>query len=65
MVNMHIPIAPSSSQHADQLFQNLIKGGGIAQLPMCQKPWGCYFGMCMDRFGTQWMIEVSEEKSIH
>ena len=63
MVNMHIPIAATSIQHANKLFQELTKdgSGGIVQLPISTQPWGNYLGMCMDRFGTQWMIEYHSD----
>ena len=32
--------------------------GGTVVLPFEQAPWGATFGMCVDRFGTNWMVNA-------
>jgi PhnB protein len=27
-------------------------------MPFEQAPWGATFGMCVDRFGTNWMVNA-------
>ena len=36
-------------------FQKL-KAGGMEMMPLEKAPWGDYFGMLTDRFGTAWAI---------
>jgi PhnB protein len=32
--------------------------GGTVVMPFEQAPWGSTFGMCVDRFGTSWMVNA-------
>jgi PhnB protein len=32
--------------------------GGTVMMPFDQAPWGATFGMCVDRFGTSWMVNA-------
>jgi PhnB protein len=32
--------------------------GGTVTMPLEKAPWGDTFGMCVDRFGTSWMVNV-------
>ena len=33
--------------------------GGAITLPLEEAPWGDTFGMCIDRYGVNWMINIS------
>jgi PhnB protein len=33
---------------------------GTVTMPFEQAPWGATFGMCVDRFGTSWMVNAGE-----
>jgi PhnB protein len=35
-----------------------LSDGGTEVMPMNKAPWGDIFGMCVDKFGVQWMINV-------
>jgi PhnB protein len=35
--------------------------GGTVTMPFEKAPWGATFGMCVDRFGTNWMVNVAAE----
>ena len=35
--------------------------GGTVVMPFDQAPWGAIFGMCVDRFGTSWMVNVGDQ----
>ncbi len=39
-------------------FEKLSDGGSVT-MPLEKAPWGDLFGMCTDRFGTQWLVNVS------
>lgn len=32
--------------------------GGTVVMPFEKAPWGAVFGMCVDRFGTSWMVNA-------
>ena len=36
---------------------------GIVVMPFEKAPWGDTFGMCVDRFGTSWMVNASAQPS--
>ena len=36
-----------------------LSGSGKVVLPLDQAPWGDSFGMCVDGFGTQWMVNIA------
>ena len=38
-------------------FAKLSEGGNVT-MPMEKQMWGDEFGMCIDRFGTPWMIDI-------
>lgn len=33
--------------------------GGQTVMPLEKAPWGDTFGMCVDRFGTSWMVNIA------
>lgn len=33
--------------------------GGVEQQPLVVAPWGDAFGMCEDRFGVSWMVNIT------
>lgn len=33
--------------------------GGTVVEPLAKAPWGDHFGMCVDRFGTSWMVNIA------
>jgi PhnB protein len=37
--------------------------GGTVTVPFEKAPWGATFGMCVDRFGTSWMVNVAAEST--
>jgi PhnB protein len=59
--NMTINIEPDSKEHADKLLAALASNGGKVTSPMAPTWWGCYFGMCKDPFGVNWMLNFPLE----
>ncbi len=49
--------APASREEADKVFGRLSDGGAIA-MEMQDTFWNSYFGMCKDRFGVSWMVNL-------
>ena len=40
-------------------YWDRLSEGGTVVMPFEKAPWGDTFGMCVDRFGTNWMINAS------
>ncbi|QBI21661.1 VOC family protein [Egibacter rhizosphaerae] len=38
-------------------YDALVDGGTVIQ-PLTEAPWGDTFGVCVDRFGTSWMVNI-------
>ena len=36
-----------------------LSGGGSVLVPLEKAPWGDSFGMCTDRFGVAWMVNIA------
>ena len=43
-------------------WERLSEGGNVV-MPFEKAPWGATFGMCVDRFGTTWMVNVAAEST--
>ncbi len=37
--------------------------GGITTMPLAKQVWGDEFGMCTDRFGVSWLVNISEPQA--
>jgi PhnB protein len=37
--------------------------GGTVTMPFEKAPWGATFGMCVDRVGTSWMVNVADQST--
>lgn len=53
-----ISYAPKTKAEADKIFAALKSDGGGEAMAMQDVFWGAYFGMCKDRFGVHWMVNV-------
>lgn len=40
-----------------------LSDGGTITMPLEQAPWGDSFGMCLDRFGVSWMVNIAAASS--
>jgi PhnB protein len=56
--NFHVSVVAKDKAEADRAFSALSSGGGQITMPLANAPWGPYFGMCVDRFGVQWMVSL-------
>lgn len=36
-----------------------LSDGGSVTMPLDKAPWGDTFGMCVDKFGTSWMVNIT------
>lgn len=58
--NFSVSINAHSKEEADKLF-NALSTGGHVTMPMEVTFWGAYFGMFVDKFGINWMVNYDEE----
>jgi len=58
--NIYIMLEPDTREEADKLFKALAEGGEIVQKLEVQ-PWGSYYGICVDKFGTKWVMNCMAE----
>jgi PhnB protein len=51
-----------SGDEADPLrgFWEKLSDGGTVVMPMDKQSWGDEFGMCIDRFGVSWMVDIGQ-----
>lgn len=49
-----------SGEDEDRLrgYWEQLSEGGTVLMPFEKAPWGATFGMCVDRFGTSWMVNA-------
>lgn len=52
---IHVSINVSDAGEAERIF-NALSGGGTVTMPLEKTFWAERFGMCVDRFGTPWMV---------
>lgn len=38
-----------------------LSDGGTVEMPFEPAPWGAVFGMCVDKFGTSWLVNAGGE----
>lgn len=56
-----ILVNTESKEEADKLFTGLSAGGEV-EGPMGDGPYGTYMGMFRDKYGIEWIIQVSPNK---
>jgi PhnB protein len=51
-----------SGNEVDELrgYWERLSEGGTVSVPLEKQMWGDEFGMCVDRFGVRWMVNISE-----
>lgn len=55
--SFQVALVADDKAEADRVFAALAAGGRVT-MPLANAPWGAYFGMCVDRFGVQWMVSL-------
>jgi PhnB protein len=40
-----------------------LSAGGTISMPMQKQSWGDEFGMCVDRFGVPWLVNISQSQA--
>ena len=52
-----------SGDDADELrgYWQKLSDGGTVTMPLKKQMWGDEFGMCLDRFGVSWMVNIGQQ----
>lgn len=58
--NISLSVNVESREEADRVYTELAEGGKSI-MPMADAFWGDYFGMLVDKFGIQWMVNFAVE----
>jgi PhnB protein len=40
-----------------------LSASGTTTMPMQKQAWGDEFGMCVDRFGVPWLVNISQPQA--
>jgi len=59
--NFSIAISPESMEKAHKIFNGLAVGGQVHQ-PLQKMFWGAWFGMLVDQYGIQWIINYDDNR---
>jgi PhnB protein len=54
-----------SGDDADELrgYWEKLSSGGVVTVPLEKQMWGDEFGMCVDRFGTTWVVNIGQQQA--
>jgi PhnB protein len=44
-------------------YWDKLSAGGTVTMPLEQAPWGDAFGMCVDKFGVTWLVNIAGAQS--
>jgi len=53
--NVQLSVNTDSEEEAQRIFNGLAAGGNVT-MPLDKTFWGAYFGMLIDQFGINWMV---------
>jgi PhnB protein len=60
--NINMSLTGENEAELKTFFQKLSKGGKIT-MPMAKQVWGDEFGMCTDKFGISWLVNITAKKA--
>ena len=60
--NITVSLSGDDGEELRGYWDKLTEGGNIT-MPLEKQMWGDEFGMCMDRFGIPWMVNISQPPS--
>ncbi len=60
--NLSVSLSGPKSDHAELSgYWDKLSEGGTVTMPLETALWGDTFGMCIDRFGTFWLVNIAAE----
>jgi PhnB protein len=60
--NMSISLSGNDEAELRGYFEKLSAGGTVT-IPLEKAMWGDSFGMCTDKFGVQWLVNISGQRA--
>jgi len=60
--NMSMSLSGDNEAELTGYFEKLSAGGTVT-MPLQKAIWGDSFGMCTDRFGVQWLVNITSPKA--
>ena len=60
--NMSMSLSGDNEAELRGYFQKLSAGGAVT-MPLEKAPWGDSFGMCTDKFGVPWLVNIAGQKA--
>jgi PhnB protein len=60
--NFNMSLSGDDEAELKGYFQRLSAGGQVTQ-PLEKAPWGDSFGMCIDKFGITWFVNIVAKKA--
>lgn len=61
--NISISLSGESSDEAElRGYWDKLAEGGTITMPLESAPWGDVFGMCVDKFGIAWLVNIAGEQ---
>lgn len=58
--NFSMSLSGDNEQELRGYWDKLVEGGAIT-MPLEKAPWGDTFGMCTDKFGIDWMVNIAPQ----
>jgi len=59
---MSMSLSGDNETELKAYFEKLSAGGTVT-MPLEKAMWGDSFGMCVDKFGVQWLVNISAQKA--
>ena len=59
--NISVSLSGDNEAALTAYFQKL-SNGGMVSMPLAKAPWGDSFGMCTDKFGVGWLVNITAPK---
>jgi PhnB protein len=60
--NMSMSLSGDNEEELKAYFEKLSVGGRVS-MPLEKAIWGDSFGMCTDKFGVQWLVNIAGQKA--
>jgi PhnB protein len=60
--NMSVSLSGDNEEELTGYYNKLVEGGKVEE-PLTKAPWGDTFGMCIDKYGTFWMVNIAAKQA--
>ncbi len=60
--NMSVSLSGDNEEELTGYYNRLVEGGTVEE-PLKKAPWGDTFGMCIDKYGVFWMVNILGPKA--